>query len=133
MAQSTFSAVAIASLLLMLASLLSAGGGGGAAADPSPPIGMPNCVTSCGDVEVPYPFGLGADTSCYLPGFNLTCDNTAGSRPRLLLDPDGTLQVVEIDVFPLFHAQHNGAIKLEIDADGNGNGMFSRCLTIDAP
>ncbi|CAM0913419.1 unnamed protein product [Alopecurus aequalis] len=60
-------------------------------------IGMPNCTTFCGGVEVPYPFGIGPSTSCYLqrPGFNLTCD-TSVDPPRLLL-PAGDLRVDAID------------------------------------
>ncbi|KAL6601433.1 hypothetical protein ACP70R_044653 [Stipagrostis hirtigluma subsp. patula] len=61
-----------------------------AAAPPSPAIGQPNCTTVCGDVSVPYPFGIGPP-HCYWPGFNLTCD-TSG---RLLLG-DGTLRVTVI-------------------------------------
>ncbi|CAM0947156.1 unnamed protein product [Alopecurus aequalis] len=39
------------------------------------PIGMPGCNTTCGNVTVPYPFGMGPPR-CYLPGFNLTCDSS---------------------------------------------------------
>jgi hypothetical protein len=60
-----------------------------------PPVGLyGNCTTICGDVIVPYPFGLTA--GCYLPGFNLTC-NTSQTPPRLFLG-DGTLQVVDISL-----------------------------------
>ncbi|KAL6844963.1 hypothetical protein ACP4OV_025622 [Aristida adscensionis] len=57
-------------------------------------IGLPNCPTSCGDVEVPYPFGI--SPGCYLPGFNLTCD-TGHALPRLLLG-NGVLRVVHISI-----------------------------------
>ena len=57
------------------------------------PVGKPNCSTTCGGVRVPYPFGI--SPGCYLPGFNLTC-NTSYSPPRLLLDKNGTLEVMEI-------------------------------------
>ncbi|KAL6847392.1 hypothetical protein ACP4OV_023245 [Aristida adscensionis] len=53
-----------------------------------------NCTTTCGDVRVPYPFGI--DPGCYLPGFNLTCD-TSHVRPRLFLG-NGTLQVTDISL-----------------------------------
>ncbi|KAK3160128.1 hypothetical protein QOZ80_1BG0055530 [Eleusine coracana subsp. coracana] len=50
------------------------------------------CPASCGNVSVPYPFGIGAN--CSLPGFDLTCD-----RSRLLLgDNTSKLQVVEISL-----------------------------------
>ncbi|KAF8730919.1 hypothetical protein HU200_016793 [Digitaria exilis] len=58
--------------------------------------GQPNCSTTCGDVRVPYPFGFGA-SHCYWPGFNLTCD-TSRNPPWLLLDRDGTIQVIEISL-----------------------------------
>ncbi|CAN6287446.1 unnamed protein product [Urochloa humidicola] len=64
------------------------------------PIGLPNCTTSCGDVQVPYPFGLGPPR-CSWPGFNLTCDDSSTSTstapPRLLLG-DGTLVVTAISL-----------------------------------
>nr|CAB3483191.1 unnamed protein product [Digitaria exilis] len=53
-----------------------------------------NCTTICGDVIVPYPFGITA--GCYLPGYNLTCD-TSHTPPHLFLG-DGTLQVVGISL-----------------------------------
>ncbi|CAL4994894.1 unnamed protein product [Urochloa decumbens] len=59
-----------------------------------PPIALSGCNTTCGNVQVPHPFGFGPDDRCYRPGFNLTCD-TSYDHPRLLLG-DGTLQVVGI-------------------------------------
>ncbi|RLN40883.1 hypothetical protein C2845_PM01G34400 [Panicum miliaceum] len=63
------------------------------------PVGLPNCTTTCGDVPVPYPFGLGPPR-CSWPGFNLTCDAAAsrpGAPPQLLLG-DGTLEVVGVSL-----------------------------------
>jgi hypothetical protein len=51
-------------------------------------VGLPNCPTKCGDVSVPYPFGI--QPGCYLEGFNLTC-NTTHTSPQLYavdLGPD---------------------------------------------
>ncbi|CAM0146037.1 unnamed protein product [Urochloa decumbens] len=61
-----------------------------------PPMGLPGCPTMCGNVSVPYPFGI--SVGCSLPGFNLTCDATH-SPPRLLLG-DGTAAGVQVtDIF----------------------------------
>ncbi|CAL4989354.1 unnamed protein product [Urochloa decumbens] len=59
-------------------------------------VALPGCNATCGDVEVPYPFGFGP-ARCYWPGFNLTCDTSGPGRPRLLLG-DGTLRVAEISL-----------------------------------
>nr|CAB3491158.1 unnamed protein product [Digitaria exilis] len=53
------------------------------------------CNTSCGDVRVPYPFGI--RPGCYRTGFNLTC-NTSYNPPRLFLDSKGTLEVINISL-----------------------------------
>ncbi|KAM0846973.1 hypothetical protein ACQ4PT_055322 [Festuca glaucescens] len=119
MAQMSITEVAIAGsalLMIILMPLLPAGGAeaAGDRASPAPviPIGMPSCVRSCGGVDVPYPFGTGTDARCYLPGFNLTCDNSTG---RLLLDVDGTLQVLNIAAHIGFlKAQHIGAVKIGV-------------------
>ncbi|XP_025792151.1 wall-associated receptor kinase 3-like [Panicum hallii] len=58
-------------------------------------IGRPGCPTVCGDVSVPYPFGISPE--CSLPGFILTCD-TSRTPPRLSLGGDGTLQVTNISL-----------------------------------
>ncbi|RLM79771.1 hypothetical protein C2845_PM12G06570 [Panicum miliaceum] len=60
-------------------------------------VGLPGCPTSCGEVTVPYPFGVGP--GCYLRVFGLTCD-TSHAPPRLSLGGggDGALQVVGISL-----------------------------------
>jgi hypothetical protein len=56
----------------------------------SAPAAAPVVGHPCGDVRVTYPFGFGP-SSCYCPGFNLTCD-TSRNPPRLLLGlPDSTM------------------------------------------
>ncbi|XP_038971679.1 putative wall-associated receptor kinase-like 16 [Phoenix dactylifera] len=35
---------------------------------------LPGCRPTCGNVSIPYPFGI--DPDCYLPGFALSCNDT---------------------------------------------------------
>ncbi|WVZ54637.1 hypothetical protein U9M48_005404 [Paspalum notatum var. saurae] len=65
-----------------------------AAADP-PPIALPGCPDSCGNVSVPYPFGL--QPRCFMEGFDfvVTCDHASPS-PRLFLSSNPNLTVTDI-------------------------------------
>ncbi|XP_065048995.1 wall-associated receptor kinase 5-like isoform X2 [Musa acuminata AAA Group] len=43
-------------------------------------ISKPGCLSKCGEVDIPYPFGIG--TNCSMEGFNITCDHTTDpSKP----------------------------------------------------
>ncbi|KAK3160130.1 hypothetical protein QOZ80_1BG0055550 [Eleusine coracana subsp. coracana] len=96
------------------------------AAQPGPPPDCP-AVTSCGDVDVPYPFGIG--TNCSLPGFDLICDRT---RLRLLLGNDSTLQVAHISLedSTVHVVDRSGAVKIThygpLDGNGTWVGLGSR-------
>ncbi|CAL4907562.1 unnamed protein product [Urochloa decumbens] len=89
MARQLMLAVPVAALALSLQLLLLAAAEGQL-------IGLPGCPTMCGDVSVPYPFGITPE--CSLPGFNLTCNTSRGTPPRLSLGGNGTLRVTEISL-----------------------------------
>uniref|UniRef100_A0ACD5YWM6 Uncharacterized protein n=1 Tax=Avena sativa TaxID=4498 RepID=A0ACD5YWM6_AVESA len=101
----------LASLLLLCSAAVPAVRGTG------PP---PNCLASCGNVSIPYPFGIG--DGCYWPGFNLTCDR---NRTRLLVG-GGTLQVVEISLVnsTLRVVDSAGQVNLVFDGGEDGNGTW---------
>ncbi|CAL5022448.1 unnamed protein product [Urochloa decumbens] len=83
---------AIAATLVSSSELLAAA----AAGDQGPPIGLQGCKTTCGNVRVPYPFGIGP-SGCYLPGFDLTCD-TSHIPPQLFIGNGTLLQVTHISL-----------------------------------
>ncbi|CAN6249422.1 unnamed protein product [Urochloa humidicola] len=47
------------------------------------------CPTSCGAIDISYPFGIGP--ACSRPGFNLTCDATTYSNHLRLGSPNATV------------------------------------------
>ncbi|KAG5552346.1 hypothetical protein RHGRI_010432 [Rhododendron griersonianum] len=56
-------------------------------------IAKPGCQPNCGDITVPYPFGIGNDSACSISFWlQLTC-NTSFDPPKLFL---GGLQVLSI-------------------------------------
>lgn len=65
-----FSAVPV--LLLLLPVVVAA---------PAAAMAGSNCTTSCGNISIPFPFGV--EPGCYRPGFDVTCSDDV--PPRLLL------------------------------------------------
>ncbi|KAM0852739.1 hypothetical protein ACQ4PT_051552 [Festuca glaucescens] len=106
----------------MLSSLALCAGVGDA--EMVPPVGLRGCNTSCGDVVVPYPFGIG-QANCSLPGYNLTCDTSGRRPPRLLL---GALQVSNIDI-----GDYYAGSSLGLTADIDSIHAFLGGLTEEEP
>ena len=51
------------------------------------PIAKPNCKSSCGNLEIPYPFGIG--TGCYMDKlFEVVCNQTGSSAKAYLTSID---------------------------------------------
>uniref|UniRef100_A0A0E0EUY6 Protein kinase domain-containing protein n=1 Tax=Oryza meridionalis TaxID=40149 RepID=A0A0E0EUY6_9ORYZ len=81
-----------------------------------PPAGCPD---RCGNVSVPFPFGI--RDGCSLEGFGLTC-NTTSNPPRLMIG-NSTLQVVNISLAnsTLRAVDIAGAVNITYgQIDGNG-------------
>ena len=54
-----------------------------AEAEAAAPIAKPNCNSRCGNLEIPYPFGIGPD--CYMDkSFEVVCNGTGSSAKAFL-------------------------------------------------
>jgi len=53
-------------------------------------IGGADCETSCGGVDIPFPFGMG--DHCWLPGFEIMCKDTGNGvlKPFMVTRVDRT-------------------------------------------
>ncbi|XP_077216045.1 putative wall-associated receptor kinase-like 16 [Tasmannia lanceolata] len=56
-------------------------------------IAKPGCQDRCGNVTIPYPFGIG-DPNCFIPGFDITCNHTF-NPPKPFISQRST-EVLEI-------------------------------------
>nr|XP_023897496.1 wall-associated receptor kinase-like 22 [Quercus suber] len=62
----------------------------------APPIAKPNCYnSSCGNLEIPYPFGIGPD--CYMDKlFEVRCNGTGSSAKAFLTNIDKEVRQINI-------------------------------------
>ncbi|XP_073012237.1 wall-associated receptor kinase 3-like [Typha latifolia] len=65
------------------------------AATTSWPVALPGCDDKCGNVSIPYPFGIGTKCSL-LPGFDITC-NSSYNPPKPFT---GNLEIIDISLNP---------------------------------
>lgn len=64
-----------------------------------PPIAKPNCQSHCGDIEIPYPFGIGEgcyDSNGSNGAFQISCENSTG-KSKPFMNSTG-LEVLEVSV-----------------------------------
>ncbi|WCJ21991.1 Wall-associated kinase family protein [Euphorbia peplus] len=66
------------------------------AASPPPPLAKPGCQDLCGNISIPYPFGMG--DSCYFTHeFSVTCNTSSNPNPKPYLTTIN-LELLEISL-----------------------------------
>ncbi|CAO2831078.1 unnamed protein product [Amaranthus hypochondriacus] len=73
------------------------------------PIAKPNCQSNCGNITIPYPFGIGLDGSCSLSNmYNINC-NTTFNPPKSFLGA-GNIEIVGLSETGQIRVKNSWAI-----------------------
>ncbi|GKA56778.1 wall-associated receptor kinase 2-like protein [Tanacetum coccineum] len=96
-------------------------------------IAKPGCQSHCGNITVPYPFGIGKDTGCSLyVWFHLNC-NTSFDPPKLFLASDVEIYNISDSELRIFtsvdyrcYDQYGNVTNYY---DSNRNGLYAFTLS----
>ncbi|BFG25732.1 hypothetical protein CerSpe_120060 [Prunus speciosa] len=68
-----------------------------AASGAETPMAKHNCATHCGDISIPYPFGIGPNKDCYFDEwFEMGCNQSSSTRPHKLYLKRAQLEVLNV-------------------------------------
>ncbi|KAH7842297.1 hypothetical protein Vadar_003724 [Vaccinium darrowii] len=60
-------------------------------------IAKPGCNLTCGNLTVPYPFGIGLGSGCSIdPEFDINCNKSSESDPPKAFRGNGTVEILSI-------------------------------------
>ncbi|PQP92011.1 wall-associated receptor kinase-like 3 [Prunus yedoensis var. nudiflora] len=61
------------------------------------PMAKRNCPTHCGDISIPYPFGIGPNKDCYFDEwFEMVCNQSSSTSPHKLYLRRAQLEVLNV-------------------------------------
>ena len=66
-------------------------------AEGAPPMAKPNCPASCGNVSIPYPFGIGSN--CFMhKTYEIVCNERGVAAAAIAFLPSIHVEVLEINI-----------------------------------